>query len=64
MLSRASGNLLRKLTRNPAASKDIFMDCCVRAPCVLRRRQSRGGCLSKGYIMLSRTTGSMEEVGA
>ena len=23
----------------PAASKNIFMDCCVRAPCVLRRSQ-------------------------
>ena len=44
MLSRASGKLLRKLTRNP---ENIFMDRCVRAPCVLRRRQSKGGCLSK-----------------
>ena len=64
MLSRASGKLLRKLTRNPAASKNIFMDCCVRAPCVLRRKQSRGRCLSKGYIMLSCASESMEEVGA
>ena len=32
---------------SPAASKTIFMDRCVRAPCVLRRKQSKGGCLSK-----------------
>ena len=32
----------------PAASKNIFMDRRVRAPCVLRRKQSKGGCLSKG----------------
>ena len=31
-----------------AASKNIFIHRCVRAPCVLRRKQSRGGCLSKG----------------
>ena len=30
----------------------------------LHRTQSRGGCLSKGEIMLSRATKSMEEVGA
>ena len=34
--------------RIPAASKNIFMDRCVRAPCVLRRKQNRGGCVSKG----------------
>ena len=40
MLSRASGRLLRKLTReSPPRPKNIFMDCCVRAPCVLRRSQ-------------------------
>ena len=31
-----------------ASAKDIFMDCCVRAPCVLRRRQNRDRYLSKG----------------
>ena len=40
MLSRASGKLLRKLTpESPPRPKNIFMDCCVRAPCVLRRSQ-------------------------
>ena len=31
----------------PVASRDIFMDRCVPAPCVLRRKQSRGGCISR-----------------
>ena len=40
MLSRSSGKLLRKFTReSPPRPKNIFMDCCVRAPCVLRRSQ-------------------------
>ena len=40
MLSRASGKLLRKLTpESPPRPKSIFMDCCVRAPCVLCRSQ-------------------------
>ena len=40
MLSRASGKLLRKFTpESPPRPKNIFMDCCVRAPCVLRRSQ-------------------------
>ena len=40
MLNRASGKLLRKLTpESPPRPKNIFMDCCVRAPCVLRRSQ-------------------------
>ena len=32
----------------PAVSKDIFMDGCIRAPCVVRRRQGRGGCSNRG----------------
>ena len=40
MLGCASGKLLRKLTpESPPRPKNIFMDCCVRAPCVLRRSQ-------------------------
>ena len=40
MPNRASRKLLRKLTpKSPPRPKNIFMDCCVRAPCVLRRRQ-------------------------
>ena len=43
MLSRASGKLLRKLTpESPPRPKNIFMDCCVRSPCVLRRSQMCG----------------------
>ena len=40
MSNRASRKLLRKLTpESPPRPKNIFMDCCVRAPCVLRRHQ-------------------------
>ena len=39
MLSRASGSCCASSSGIPAASKNIFMDCCVRAPCVLRRSQ-------------------------
>ena len=40
MLSRASRKLLRKLTpESPPRPKNMFMDCCVHAPCVLRRSQ-------------------------
>ena len=42
MLNRASGKLLRKLTpESPPRPKNIFMDCCVRAPCVLCRSRSQ-----------------------